>query len=146
MSVIIRVIPDVSDWITPSEVTFDYGEIADDFTTVEELLKKGSVNPADCRTHVYPLSGDAQKSNNATHLVAVWLGSDPLLGKTLWMDEVIDGSFILMLSVGDKLKGFHCDECARGWAYWWLERQSYWRELYHGTKSPQNKNEKTTLH
>lgn len=144
MSVVIRVVPDVSDWITPSEVVFDYGEIEGDLTTVEALVKDTPVK--EHRVYHYPLGGDAQKSTGATSLVAIWFGVDPGLGKTLWMDEVIDGSFILMLAVGDKLKGFHCDNCAKGWAYWWLERQPYWRETYHGTKGPRDKNAETTFH
>ena len=143
MSVIARVTCDPTDWITPTDARFDYGEV-NDIVEMEDFLDEQQRSLV--TWHLYTLSSDQVFEHDATHVVAIQLGSDPDVGKLIWLDRLIDGPFLFMLMQGSKLKGFHCQNCAENFSHWFVEKQPIWRERYHATRSPQDKEETHHTH
>jgi len=143
MSVVVRGSPEPTDWVEPCEVQFDYGNVTDDLFDLDELFHDIEEYRDKCKLHMYALSGDAQKENDATHFVAISMGEEEGVGKLLLIDQVVDGPFLLLLSQGDRLKGFHCDDCAVGWVEWFVAMQPFWKERHHEDRSPKDKVEET---
>lgn len=146
MSVVVRFTAEISNWIEPSRVELDYGEITDDLFDLDDLLKGSDIDPSKCVINLYALSDDCQWRHHATHMVALTLGADPLVGKMVLMEKLLDGPFLLMLAQGTRLKGFHCDECAKQFVKWFTDTQNYWRENHHASRSPLDKISATSIH
>lgn len=144
MSVIARVTCAPTDWLTPTEATFEYGETKDGLVGLEEFLSEE--DRKNVTWHVYTLSSDQAFDHKATHVVAIQLGSDPTVGKMIWLENIIDGPFLFMLMNGSKLMGFHCTTCAENFSYWLTEKQPIWKERYHATRSPKDKKETVHTH
>ena len=142
MSVIARVTCSPTDWYSPTEATFDYGEVSNDLVGLEEFLSEEDRKII--TWHIYTLSSDQAYTHDATHVVAIQLGVDDSVGKMIWLDEVIDGMFLFMLMKGSKLKGFHCEKCAEHFSHWLIDKQPIWRDRYHASGSP--KDDKETIY
>ena len=137
--IVVRVTCHSTDWSEPTDVELDYGEVTRDFSTLQELISEADVSPDECTMFHYTLSGDNALEHDATHMIAIQVGSDEAVGKMFWMDEVIDGPFLLMLAQGEKLKAFTNEECARGFARWLIDRQPLWRSKHHDHLSSKDK-------
>jgi len=144
VSVIARVTCEPTDWFSPAQATFDYGEVTNDLVGLEEFLSEE--DRSIITWHVYTLSSDQEDHHDATHVVAIQLGSDENVGKMFWLDEIIDGPFLFLLMKGSKLKGFHCNRCAENFSHWLTDKQAIWRERYHATRSPKDKKETVYTH
>jgi len=144
MSVVVRMTCATTDWTDPTEVVCDYGEIEDGLVTVAKLLEGSPYNST--ILHTYVLSSDVALRYDATHVIALQLEVDPLVGPMFWLQDMIDGPFIFMLAQGVKLKGFHCDVCAKGFVSWLIEQQTFWKEKHHETRSQKDKAPPRQLH
>lgn len=139
MSIVVRCTAELTDWINPSTVEFDYGEVTDDLFVLDELLENSDVDLSKCVLHMYPLSGNDQHLLTATHLVAISLGNDKKVGKMVMFDKVVDGPFLLLPAMGNKLKGFYSHDCAEQWVHWFVGIQNFWKEIHHASRSPKDK-------
>jgi hypothetical protein len=144
VSIIVRVTCDPTEWLSPTEATLDYGEVSNDLVGLEEFLSEEDREIV--TWHIYTLSSDQSHIHDATHVVAIQLGTDERVGKVIWLDGIIDGPFLLMLMKGSKLKGFHCESCAENFGHWLVDKQVLWKERYHATRSPKDKKETNYTH
>lgn len=130
MTIVVRCTSNVREFQGEAMVDFDFGE-ADDFSTIDELLEDSGVDPSDCQLLTYTLSTDGALKNDATHIAVIVFEQDQFAGRMLLADKVIDGTFLILLAQGDKLKGFHCENCARHYVSWFVQSQGFWKETYH---------------
>lgn len=123
----------------------DFGNGIDGPFDLKELLSHANVSPDECTLYHYSLSGDQSLEFDATHIIALNF-NDASSGKIFLLDKIIQTPLLLMLGIGNKLKPFHCDNCARNVGLWFLEQQSYWKDKYHEAASPQDGPTKETHH
>jgi hypothetical protein len=142
MSVVVRVTSEPTDWTEPVKVETDYGEVTDDLFSLDEMLKHSGIDPSDCKLAYYTLSGDAQYKQEATALVAITMGAVEGVGTLFLQDTALDGPFLLLLARGTRLKGFHCEDCAKHFVDWFMASQHYWKDTHHASRSPTDKDKK----
>lgn len=126
-----------------TSVVFDYGEYPMDSFTIAELVEGGTTPEADCRMYLYTLSSDAALKHNATHAVVLRLAEDKTIDPLYLCDQSFQGKFVLLLAQGDRLKGFHCLDCAKRFVSWFAGNQPDWRETYNASRSDKDKAEVT---
>jgi len=115
--------------VDEDQVSFDYGNYTDDLFGLSRLMEGSDVTLEECTVLTYALSGDIQDDHDSTHFVIVTI-NDP--GGMLYLqDRVVSGTFFCMLAQGEKLKGFHCDKCARNFMKWFINSQQFWKDKYH---------------
>lgn len=146
MSVVVRCKPEINDYLDESEVHIDYGVVvADDHFDFDELMENSDYKKEDCKFAYYQLSTDAQLKHNATHVVTISMG-EPVGGSMFLADAVVPGPFLLLMCIGEQLKGFHCDECAKYFTRWVIENQPYWKEEYHASRSVEDEADHKSVH
>ena len=146
MSFIAHVEAEVAEHNHDQRVEVEYGEVREDFSTLEELLEGSDIDMSDCKLFTYQLNGDAQEMHGATHFCVIQLDVDKTVGDLYLQGNTIQGPAVLLLCNGESLVGFHCNKCAHSFVRWLLETQGYWKEKYHEVGSFEKAKTCTTIH
>lgn len=116
-----------------TEVIFDYGETdRDDLFTLNQLADLTDTHHKAHRVMVYDMNSDQKHRYDATGIAAVEYFPDSDTDRIYMFDQCIDGAFFFLLTVGDKFKAFHCEQCAKDFTDWFLVSQAKWKRTHHG--------------
>lgn len=146
MSVIVYCVAEPNDLDVEFNVRLEYGTMTNDLFDLDRLLKGSKIKAEDCKLHLFALDGNMQHGTGATHVAAICTGSDPKVGNVVMMDGVIDGPFFLMFAVGERLKGFHCHDCAKGFMEKFIDSQQLWIDIHHASRSKKDEVQAKTYH
>lgn len=119
-----------------TDVEFTFGTIEPLRFTLQELAKISDTEGKAHRLSVFSLNSDQQFRYHATGFACIQYDVDSTIDRLYFLENVIDGPFMLTLVHGDWLKAFHCETCAQEFAEFFSQRQPQWRKQYHAALRP----------
>lgn len=115
-----------------TDIEMVFGEIEMDVFSLVQLAELTGTEDCAHKVYVFDLNSDQKHRYGATGIAVVQYRVDNGVDRIYFLDHVIDGPFLYMLCIGEKLKAFHCENCARDFVEFFVGSQPVWRRKYHG--------------